>query len=1168
MAAPTDLDRLPALGAGTCLEGGSMAVVERAPLAEPWGGLEAGQDVVVKRLGAGQVADEAAAAALRREGRLGLELAHPDVARTLACVEDPGLGPVLVFEFIPGVTLDELVAAGPVPEPLTRRLGRRVATALAHLHAAGWAHADVKPENLRLDRRGRARLLDLGLVTPLADRGDPPPDHDPGSLAWLPPERLEGAPPTSAADVYALGRVLFNAVTGVAPPPRAPGSPPPRPSSTAPRVTPFLDELVGAALAWDPADRPTAAELAEALAGGESSAWWQARAWSDAPRPAGVSFGAVPLVGRDTELARLAELAAAAFAGAPGATPLHLLGPEGSGKWQLVHEFATHARRGPRPPLFLAGRMTAMREARPYGTILGLLHAWLGLGSGQRPGPEHLAALAELLPPRGAATLEGVLDPAHEGAIEGSVSTALVDWLLALGAERPLIVLLDELQEAGRETRALLGKLGAALAERREAALPFVVLGERDDLADEPDAARAAVVPVTLTLGPLDGAAVEELVRRRFDSGSPRLALARVLMDRSRGNPGLLEELLIGLEASGAAERRSDGRLHLVVAPDSLPMPGSLRQSIAERFRRLDPGQRALLAHMATLAGRLDSAILRRAFPSLANVDLTSALASLARQGWLEAQGAWFRFARPALREAVLGALAPQVVRRLHREAARGLAPRPGERASVGGAIRRAWHLREADLPRELLATLRPVIRLLLERGQPQRTATLTDWGLAAVDTLEREAAADGGELEPDLRDLRLTLLELAAASAGRMGRRADERAHLDRLAELGLDSDDSRTARIYLLHARHARGTSSYGLALGTLKNALDFARRAGRPRLEIESLVLLALTEADAGLLDRARAHAEEAHELAAGRPVDDPDDLASTHLALARVAVLSGRPDRALAQVDRALALGRRHRPGLQARLKAASHLMRARTWRDLGRPARARGSAAKALEIAQHAHERVLEVEAMARLGGLLVDAGLTEEAEARLREALRLAAEIEDHRGKTLARLYLGTLIAEEHDGEGADELARAAADAHDLGLWRTEAMALAIEARVHLLRAGVMGRDVRGSGSTVALPDADELAAAERCSARALTLLERHGAELRDGIVITGTRAMVLHHADGGDLAQPLVRTLRRTMRAANQAIEDVPTRRMHRQATTALLEQVLSPEGPLFPRG
>ncbi|MDF1799652.1 MAG: AAA family ATPase [Planctomycetota bacterium] len=1174
-------DQLPRLGPPTALGGGSMALVERAALADDWCGLAAGSEVVVKHLPPDALGVAELTAALRAEGALGLELRHKDIVRTLALVEDPDAGPHILFEWIPGATLDDVIARGPLPEPLVRDLGAHTAAALAAMHAAGYAHADLKPENLRLDRRGRTRLLDLGLATPL-ERGANAPGHDPGSLAWMSPERREGGRPTAAADVFALGLVLYAATTGSPPPARPRGSAPPRPSAAAPRLTPFFDELVAATLAWDPAERPTAAELRDAFESGESGTWWQARAWVEPeprvdageamPEPQGptlpelsrapVAFGQVPLVGRDAELRRLAYLAIEAFAGRPAASPLLLYGPEGSGKWQLVHEFATHARRGPEPPLLLAGRMTTMREARPYGTLIGLLRSWLGLGTGQRPGPEHLAVLEGLLPPRGVGTLVGVLDPAHEGRIEGSVSTALIDWILNLAAEEPLIVFLDELQEAGPETLRLVQNLSAAVSKSTRPLRLFLVLGERDDLVEEPSAELRAVAAVSMALGPIDEDAVSELVRRRFDSATPRLALARVLWQRSRGNPGLVEELVAGLEQSGSAERLPDGRLHLVVDPKSMPLPSSLRQSIQERFSRLDPGRRALLAHMATLAGRLDARILRRAFRGLANVDLTSAFADLTRQGWLVAHGDHFRFARPALREAVIAALGDGTARRLHREAATGMAPRPGERASVGGSIRRAWHLREAGLFPELLSALRPTIQVLLHRGQPQRIATLTNWGLEALEEME----AASGELSAEHQDLRVHLLELAAASAGRLGQRARERELLDSLADLGLDadSDPTRATRIYLLHARHARATSSFGLAKGLLKNALDFARRAGRRRLEAEAQVLLALTLADVGDLEGAEEAGEEARSIAEGFASDDPTDLAAAHLALGMVAVLSGRPDRALRQVDRALSLGRRSKKGLPARLKAASHLMRARTWRDLGRPGRARGSATKALEIATYAHERVLEVEAAARLGGLLVDAGKTEEAEARLRDALRLAQEIEDRRGATLARLYLGTLIAEESEGKGAEELARAARDAGELRLYRSQAMALAIEARVHLIRAKLAG-GAEGATSPDASKELDE---AEQRSAKAHELLERHGAELRDGIVITGTRALVLHHLGRGSQARGLVRNLRRVMRRSSQAIEDTATRRLHRNATTSLLGQVLSAEGPIFPRG
>lgn len=1130
-----------------------MAKVERARLLAPFAGLEAGQEVVLKTL------DPSASSELKdaliQEGRLGLELRHAALVRTLSVLPDFEGAPAIVFEWIPGESLAELIARGRIPEPLVRRIGVDVGNALAALHAAGWTHNDVKPENLRLDCSGAARLLDLGLATRWEN---PDITHTPGSLTWMAPERRAGQKPTPAADVYALGLVLFQSATGV-----LPSLPVPRPSSLAPRLSPFFDELVAGPLARRPNLRPSAAELAERCEAGEGSPWWRAHQAEE--RGPGTVTGRTedwPIFGREKELAVLDRLAQAAFAPQATARPgaLLLRGHEGIGKWELVSEFAARARRRTPPPLFLAIRANRMREARPLGTLLELLRSWLGLSQDRAPRADHIESLARLLPPKGAETLASVLDPAEGTFVPGSVSMALVDWLAALSEESPLCLFLDELQEAGPDTRRV--ALQLADVARDPKCRMMLVLGERDDLLTPPDKGLEKRAGEFMRLGPISEQALASFVRTRFRTDAPLLRLTRVLMRHSRGNPGLLSELMHTIESSGAARPTKAGKLQLFVQPEHLPLPVSLHASIKARFEGLDRPSRTLLARLAVLGGRLTPEVLQRAFPSLREVDLTSRLAELARLGWLVSYGDHFRFARPAQSEVIRASLDAKTLERLHLEAAEGLAPRPGERASVTTGIRRAWHLREAHRPRALVEAVRPVIRSLVARGQPQRIATLADWGLEALTELDRRPEGlDAGD-----QDLLLNLLELAADAAGRLGKRERERELLDRLADLDTDPerDPTRTARIYLLHGKYARATAAFGLARGLLKNALEFARKAGRGHLEAEALVQLARVQAEIGDLDHARELSAAALELFG----DDVPGRAATLIAQAQIEILSARPDLALTFIDEALALGRRDQgrgaTGLPVALKAEAHLARARIWRDLGRPARALGSAEKALELAAHAQERVLEVEASARLGGLLVVTGREDLAEAQLRDALLISEEIEDRRGACLARLWLGTLLAERKEGMGAEELALSSEEAGRIGLFRTQAMALAIDARVHLVRARkeFEKRGKPNAASKLALSAAEDL------SLRAKALLERHGAEQRDHIVIHGTRAMLLFQTERQEEAKQSVRELRRAMRRANQKISDTMLRHLHRGATTRLLQSVLSPEGPVFPRG
>jgi serine/threonine protein kinase len=172
---------------------GATGRVHLARLTQPLGGLAAGTAVALKRLREELLDDPQAREAFELETHVGSALSHPGVTRVLSAGTDRH-GPWMAQPFVPGETLAEHLAAGePVPEPRVRALAAQLAGGLAALHAAGWAHGDVKPENMRLDERGRAVLLDLGFAAPLTKAAARRGARQSGSLAWLSPERARWA---------------------------------------------------------------------------------------------------------------------------------------------------------------------------------------------------------------------------------------------------------------------------------------------------------------------------------------------------------------------------------------------------------------------------------------------------------------------------------------------------------------------------------------------------------------------------------------------------------------------------------------------------------------------------------------------------------------------------------------------------------------------------------------------------------------------------------------------------------------------------------------------------------------------------------------------------------------------------------------------------------------
>ncbi len=127
-----------------------------------------------------------------------------------------GPRPFLVMELVDGPTLATRLAAGPLPAAEVARLGVALAGGLADAHAAGVVHRDVKPANVLLGRDGRPRLTDFGIarVAGAEQAVRTGPGLTAGTAAYLSPEQVLGGAVTGACDVYALGLVLLEALTG------------------------------------------------------------------------------------------------------------------------------------------------------------------------------------------------------------------------------------------------------------------------------------------------------------------------------------------------------------------------------------------------------------------------------------------------------------------------------------------------------------------------------------------------------------------------------------------------------------------------------------------------------------------------------------------------------------------------------------------------------------------------------------------------------------------------------------------------------------------------------------------------------------------------------------------------------------------------------------------
>ena len=247
----------------TVLGAGGMGVVYRAHDAR----LE--REVAVKVLAPGVLADERVRKRFRKEALALSRLNHPNIAAVHDFITE-GSHDYIVMELISGLTLDEKLKQGPLPQSDVLAIGKQIADALAAAHQSGVIHRDLKPANLRFTGDHRIKVLDFGLaevqagpnaeLTTASFRSD---SSVSGTLPYMAPEQLRGEPSDVRSDIYAAGAVLYEMATGKRPFPQSGflivdailNQIPPSPSQLNPQISPGLENAIIKALDKNPGFR-------------------------------------------------------------------------------------------------------------------------------------------------------------------------------------------------------------------------------------------------------------------------------------------------------------------------------------------------------------------------------------------------------------------------------------------------------------------------------------------------------------------------------------------------------------------------------------------------------------------------------------------------------------------------------------------------------------------------------------------------------------------------------------------------------------------------------------------------------------------------------------------------------------------------------------------------
>jgi len=549
----------------------------------------------------------------KREFRALADVSHPNVINLHELFSD-GEQIFFTMEFVDGVDFVEYVRGADPDDPEThaacharlRAALRQLASGLGAIHASGKLHRDIKPSNVLVTAKGRVVLLDFGLVsesvveTLRSSGGDMV-----GTPAYVSPEQAGGGEASVASDWYAVGTMVFLALTGELPF-RGKGlamllakqeHDPKPPSELVAGIPEDLERLCLDLLARDPSKRPGAKEVLQRL--GESKA---------APALDVASQEGI-FVGRAYHLRLLKEAFDATQRGRPVA--IHVYGRSGMGKTSLVRRFLAQLRQGD-GAVVLQGRCYE-RESVSFKALDSLIDSlcnYLTRLPDARAAelmPRDIQALARVFPvlqrvqavadaPR--RSLE-IPDPRE---LRRRAFAALKELLARIADRRSLILHIDDLQWGDRDSAMALADL---LRPPEAPALLLILSYRSESLATSSlfrsllEHVRAEVDIRELEVGPLSLEDAAELAQAwigrdgrqpRSDQRSQQRVRARQIARESGGSPLFVHELVRYAEAGGEAQVRRGGEV-------------LLEQVVEERLGRLSGEGRRLVELIAIFGG-------------------------------------------------------------------------------------------------------------------------------------------------------------------------------------------------------------------------------------------------------------------------------------------------------------------------------------------------------------------------------------------------------------------------------------------------------------------------------------------------------------------------------------------------------------------------------------
>ncbi|MCE0538515.1 diguanylate cyclase [Kineosporia rhizophila] len=663
--------------------------------------------------------------AFRREAALLGGVNHPGLLRVYE-VGALDRRPYLVMDLVLGRALSEVLEGGALTPEKVVALTLDIVEPLSAVHDKGLVHRDLKPANVIIMTGGEARLIDFGLTA----RGQSDAGVAVGTLAYSAPEQggTLKRPVDNRSDLYSLGVIMFEALSGVLPFKSSDVgellrlhavAPAPDLTELVPSIQPALAEIVATLLQKDPDDRyQSGRDLAADL-----------RALTGAPRrgealtPGGAE---PPLFGRNSELSILSGRWNEVRNGRSGLALVH--GGGGTGKTRLVSELLSQVRASgslvlqascvPDSPVPFAPIRDAVlnylqeiarmpvgdrwrRRARIRAASAGWSPSMLGRIA---PGLEAILNGSDTL--KGKANLtsrSGLVGPAARGAAGGSDTSAGVEpepvnesqfavaiagFLAALAREAgDLLLFLDDVQWLDAGSRQVVAHLAGQIAEGKGSKV-LILAASRDEVEYAEGLgsfyhAAGLALDVEVPVVELDEEAIGEQIRSLIPGLEAGSRLVEILARRSNGNPFVAGEYLSAVIDAGLLEPSWGSWKLDEDGLDRLELPQDAVGLVLTRLQNLAPGTYELLVTAAVVGNEFHGDILASVL-GLTDEEVLPALSEAVGQRLIDMRdGGSYVFLHDRVRQALQAQLGDDELAALHLRIAQSLEHAPPSTATA-----------------------------------------------------------------------------------------------------------------------------------------------------------------------------------------------------------------------------------------------------------------------------------------------------------------------------------------------------------------------------------------------------------------------------------------------------------------------------------------------------